>query len=413
MNRKLVDNLLWLLGSIGLAFMVWIIATLQSDPVQERTFTRVSIQIQHEQGLLVTEKSSEVASVTVRAPRSIIDQLAPDDVTVWATLDQRPQGRYLIDLQPRIARQQALADTSPRQISITLEEAREQFVPVETQITAAPPRGFEITASPIYSVNQVLVSGPANQVTQAVAVRAQVNLQDQRATLTTDARLIPINAEGQAVTGVRLDPEVIRLTIAIGPRAGFREVRVRPNIQVETLPDGYALTAIRAEPDIVLISGSPDQLETLPATISTEPIDLSGRTSDFRQEVTVDLPNDDLFIVGNQTITVSVGVAPLLSSRQFDRVPVQIIGLGEQFGATLTPNAVTVLLTGAQITLESLEADDLRVLLDLTNLTEGTYQIAPEVTINQGQTIVSTISVLPAELDVIITAPTQTPTPNG
>jgi YbbR domain-containing protein len=100
-----------------------------------------------------------------------------------------------------------------------------------------------------------------------------------------------------------------------------------------------------------------------------------------------------------------------MTTKQFNRLPVETIGLDPSLSAALTSVEVTVLLTGPRITLDSLVAEDVRVLLDLTGLEPGTYQIQPEVTVDQGQAVVSTITVVPAEINVIITGDEPTATP--
>jgi hypothetical protein len=52
---------------------------------------------------------------------------------------------------------------------------------------------------------------------------------------------------------------------------------------------------------------------------------------------------------------------------------------------------------------EALNPEDLRVVLDLNGLPEGNYQIEPDVSVSQGQPADANISVLPAEIDVVIT----------
>lgn len=413
-NRVVIDNLMWFAGSMLLAFLVWVIATLQSDPVRERVFNVIPIQIEPDRGLVITEQSRDSVAVVVRAPQSTLDQLNVDDIQVLASLAGLGEGSHRINLEPHISRR-ASADTSPRQISVTLEEAREQYVPIVADLVAQPPQGYEIADDGIsFNVNQTLIGGPVSKVVQVTAARAVLNLSSERAPVENDYRLVPVDVSGELVEGLTLDPATVRATIPIQPRSDVREVRVTPNILADTLPEGYALTEITYAPEIILVGSTPDRLANVPGTFFTAPIDLSGRTMDFEQDVAVQLPDNNLLLIGNQTIRVSVGITPLVASRQFDRVPVDMIGLSSGLDAVITPSEVTILIIGPQRMVETLAQEELQVVIDLNGLGEGSYQLEPQITFTQGQMTDASLSVLPSLLDVVITSlPVETETPAG
>lgn len=407
-SHLIVDNLMWLVGSIGLAFFVWIIATLQSDPIQEQPYSNIPVQIEHGDSLVITEQSRPTALVTVRAPRSTINQLSRDDIVVRADLSELGAGTHRVNLEAETSRR-ASVDTSPRFITVTLEEFAEQYKPVEPLIVDAPPEGFQQNGQPLFETNQVLVSGPVSQVDQVDAVQVVLNLGGQRESLEGSFRLTAVDLDDNVVNGVELDPQTINVIVPIQSRPDIREVRVTPNILAETLPEGYALTGYTPEPDVVLVTGAPAALNNLPGTLFTEPIDLTERTGSFEQTVAVQLPSDDVALVGGARINVSVVISPLLSSRQFDRVAVEIIGLGEGYTASLVPDEVTVLVSGPQLMVEDLERENVRVQVDLGGLIEGVYQIKPDVSLEQqtATLALTNLSVLPTEIDVVIAQSTE------
>jgi YbbR domain-containing protein len=409
-RRVVINNLMWFAGSVALAFFVWMIATLDSDPISERTFASIPIRVEYDPGLVITTQRTTAATVRVRAPESTLEQLGPDDIQVVANLSQLGPGEHVVNLEASVSRR-ARPDTAPRRIAITLEAAQEKLIPVEAVITDALPRGFEIQGgNPQLETSQVLVSGPQSLVEQVTAARVVLNLSQRRNPFTDELRLLPVNVDGETVEAVTIDPATIQVTVPVQARSDIRQVSITPNILANTLPDGYALTSIEYDPQVILISGPPEALESAPGTVFTGPIDLTDRTSSFQITATVQLPNDRLFVLGDQAVNVSVSIEPLLSSRQFDRVHVETLGLGEPYQAAVSPSEVTILLTGPQILLDTLEEEDVRAVIDLNGLTEGNYQLAPDVMMNGDKAVLTNISVLPAELDVIVSAPTPTPT---
>lgn len=416
-NRALVENLLWFVGSLALAFFVWVIAVSQSDPIMERRIGGVPVQIVPDEGLLVTNNPRNVVTVTVRGQRSVLDFLTGDDILVWADLSGLQTGSHVVELQHQVTsgRNARVVDISPRQLPITLELVAQRFVPVRALVTDEPPPGYQYEP-PAFDVpqNQVLVSGAQSKVDQVATAQMELNLSDQRNPLELDTSLTPVDVNGDIVTDVALEPQVVHVSVNIQRRNDVREVRVSPNILVDTLPGGYVLTSVSYDPQVVLIGGPPDQMGNIPDTVPTAPIDLTNHIEDFETSVSVELPDENLLLVGVQTITVSIGVEPRTANRQFDGVPVEVVGLADAHRAQVAPDEVTVLVTGPQPLLETLAPNDVQVNVDLDGLLAGNFQLEPQVTISRGDALTVSTSVLPAEIDVQIAPDSQeTPAPSG
>lgn len=415
-DHPIRDNLVWFGGSLLLAFLVWMIATFQSDPIREQRFPdRIAVRMNPDAGLLLTNPppANRFASVVIRAPESVLALLTSDEIEVWADLQTLGPGEHTVDLHYAISRQRAtVIDFSPSRIRITLEAAAQRQVPLRALIAGEPPAGYA-REEPIFDIalNQVLVSGAASRVNEVVAALVELDLRQQRNPLEIDARLSPVDAEGEIVPDVTLEPSAVRVTVPIRRRDDVREVSVQPNLK-GNLPEGYVLNALSYEPQALLISGTPTQLAALPDTLATEPIDLNDHTDSFAVDVPVVLPDDNLLLLSGPNITVSIEISPVMSSQQFDNVPIEVLGMGEDMSVRITPNQVSVLITGPQAQVSSLAQDDVRAVLDLNGLGPGNYALRPTVSISQGQLPAESISILPAEVDVeIIGAPPPEATP--
>lgn len=404
-NRSLVDNVLWFVGSMLLAFFVWMIANFQSDPIEQRRFADIPIRLMTSDQLLITAPAAanRRASVVIRAPSSILDLLTSEEIAILGNLDGLGVGEHVVELQVELARQQTVVtDISPRLLRVGLEEADSKQVPLRAVVVAEPPAGYSREA-PAFDVNlnQILVNGPATSVAQVVAAQIELDLSQQRNPLETDLRLTAVDANGNSVSDVTLEPPVVHTTVVIRRRDDVREISVRPNLQ-GTPPDGYVLNTISYEPQVVLVSGTPQQLGALPDTLSTQPIDLTERQNNFDVSVAVVLPDDNLLLLSDQNISVSIEIDPVTISRQFDNIPVEVLGLAANYRAEISPSSVSVLVSGPQADLDALQDKDVRVALDLNGLLPGNYTLAPGVSLGQGQITVESVSMLPAEVDVQI-----------
>lgn len=399
----LVENLIWFLGALGLATLVWMIAVSQSNPVQIEWFERrVTIRTIVDTGIIVTSQSETMAAVEIRAQQSVHSAIADDDIVIVADLRGLAPGNHVVRLGGEIARQATVTDTRPRQVTISIEIEESQLKPIEALISQEPPLDFR-RGDVEFSTPTVTVSGPLSLVQQVDAARVTLNLGEQRTIFDDDMRLVPVDVDGNVVSGVTLDPQVVGVRVAIEARDDVQPMRVVA-IPEGDLPTGYLLSSFDYEPQSVYVSGTPGLLSRIGETLFTEAIDLTGRTSDFEITVPIILPDAGLTMISRQDVTVRVGITAQTSTRQLDRVPVEIVGLNQQFSAQLAPAEVTVLVTGPQPLVEALTANSLSVLVDVSRIAnEGSIQLTPETNFRSGNIPNAIIQVLPPTIDVRIT----------
>mgnify|MGYP001176890127 CR=1 FL=1 len=413
-RQTVVNNLLWFLASLALATFIWISSSAQSDPIIERRYTQVPILVELDSGMLLIDQATRNAQVTIRSQQSIVNLLSREDIIVRADLRGLPAGTHTIELKTDVARR-AIADTQPRQITVTIETIQSKSVPVVAYITSTnePPTNFTRT-EPQFSLQNVTVSGASSLVGRVVSARAVLDLSVQRETYVGDIRLVPVDADGRTVNDVTLDPQTVQATVEIRRRDDLRELAIAPNLDTQTLTQGYVITSVSYDPQTVFVIGSPQDLATLPDTLRTELIDLSGYTSDFEVQVPLVLPEDiSLSILGNPLIRVFVNIDAQTTTRQFEDVSVDVIGVAEGLAYRILPDKVTALVTGGQSILDSMNADDIRIIVDMNGKTAGTYDITPQVASGRSDILAQDISILPATLTIVLSNGSEvTPHPN-
>ncbi|MBN1967307.1 MAG: hypothetical protein JW910_21825 [Anaerolineae bacterium] len=408
--RQLAENLFWLITSVILALFVWIAATIEQNPVESRTFPqRIPIEIVLDEGMLYTNNPITTAQLTLRTQAAVWDNLRAGDISVRADLSGLQPGTYTIDVEVEVASTQRVVveEWQPHQITVTIDQAAEMLVTVNPDIRSSPPTGFE-TADISFDPPEVVVSGPAAEVARVARADVRLFLADERNAFTRDVRPIIVDEAGRILSGLTIAPDTVSATVGIQPREDYAEVFVTPNIVGEPA-NGYVVFGITYHPQTVLVAGRPSELEQLPGTIRTAPIDLTNVTQSFTRTVALELPAG-VFLPVDQSVTVSVVIDTLTANRRFERLPVQVQGLSADYHATITPNEVTLLITGPQPILDTLTAAEITVVADLTGLPPGTYQVPLQPVINREGLSTAVISVLPDALDVQISIGTPTPT---
>ncbi|MFW5708603.1 MAG: YbbR-like domain-containing protein [Chloroflexota bacterium] len=415
LRQVIIRNLVWFAVSAFLAFLVWVIATTQADPISEERFrARIPIALEYdEQQVEVVDQSNASVWVTVRAQRSVQDALLAEDITVRADLTGLGPGTYTVELETELTRR-GIVDTQPRQITVTLEAIRRQQVPVVVEIPEVldlPPNFTR--EEPVLSETQVTVSGIASLVEQVVAAQVTLDLSEQRDALQSEVRLTPIDADGESVNGVTVEPALVEVTIDIRRREDLREVSVSPNIDASTLPEGYTLS-FSYSPQTVFLVGSRDELSDTPNPLVTERIDLTDRIEDFQVTVPIVFPDgEEIPILGEKNITVFFEIEPQITTRQFENIPVEIVGLtNPDYVADAALDSVVVLVTGPESAVRDLTSDEINVVIDLNGREPGTYEITPQVNLVRAGIDTSGVSINPATITVSITdvtAPEATP----
>jgi len=190
---------------------------------------------------------------------------------------------------------------------------------------------------------------------------------------------------------------------AIRQAGGYREVAVK----VETIGQpatGFRVTSISVNPPIVtLFSTEPEIIARLPGFVSTVPLDLTNIEEDLETRLALALPQGVIVIGEEQNVEVVIGIAPIETSILLN-LPVETIGLANDYEAKLSPQTVSVILSGPLSTLQSLRAGDVRFFVDLSGLVSGTHLLEPQAEILPDN--VQLLAITPSSIEVTITRST-------
>lgn len=411
--RRFGRNLGTLLLAFVLAMVVWISAVMASDPNQELDLSRaVTLEIVgQDPGLLLMGNTQSEVQLRLNAPRSIWSQLNANtkSIRAWVDLTGLAAGNYTVPVhvQQVNIRPVQIVRYDPEEIQVKLENLVSQNFPVSLLVTGQPPQEYDV-GNPSIDHDQVTVSGPESITSRVQQVRASLDISRESETIQTTLTLQPVDAAGSLVTGVSLNPRTVSVTQPIHLRGGYLNVIVKVITQGQ-VAQGYKLTNINVNPpNLVVFSPDPQEVNKLPGYVNTQPLDLTDAKDYIEKYLDLDLP-ENISIVGDPKVLVQVSIAPLEDNVKVS-LPVDISGLTPGLMARAAPDTVDVILTGPVPILRDLIPSNLRLKVDLTGLTLGTYTLEPTVELLPPD--VEVVSILSPNIEVTITfAPTETPTP--
>ncbi len=411
--RWLASNFRTFFLALVLAVAVWVSAVTAADPNEIRSPISVPLEIVgRDTSLVVTSEIPATVEVTLRAPRSVWEQLTTQENPVRAILDlsNLSAGEHQVDIRIQIAvRPTQIVLSNPSAVSVTLERLASLTLPIDLSLRGEPAIGYQAGETTM-DATTVVISGPESLIEKVVRARAIVNFSGAREGIDQAVPIQILNAQNSVINGLAVNPETVHVTIPVSQQGGFRDVAVKVVVSGQVAA-GYRLENISVFPPVITVYASdPELVNSLPGVVETQPLDLKDAKEDIATRLALNLP-PNITIVGAQTVEVQVGISPIQTSITLSNQPINVIGLPEGLAATVAPQTVDVIISGPLPLLEALTPQDIIVSVDVTELGAGTYQLTPKIEVLVENIVVE--SILPGTIEVTLAIGTPTPTPTS
>ncbi|MFZ5820136.1 MAG: YbbR-like domain-containing protein [Chloroflexota bacterium] len=413
MIRWLGANLRTFLWAFLMAAAVWVAAVTAADPDEVQEYPNpipVDI-IGQDPGLVITGEFPKQTSLTLRAPRSVWEQLTNEENEIRAILDLSglSAGQHTLDIQVQVpVRPVRIVSVTPETATVTLEPLASRAMSLDLTLSGEPAIGYQAGKASL-EPQEIIISGPQSLVEQVARARVSVDIAGIREGIDQSAAVQALDQNNQVVTGLGLNPAEALVQLPISQQGGYRDLAVKVLVRGQ-VASGYRLTNISVFPPVVTVySEDPALVNALPGVLETQPLELEDAREDLSTRLAIDLP-EGLSLVGEQTVLVQVSVAPIQSSLTLSNKEIEVTGLPAGRDIHIAPASVDVILSGPLPLLDTLSPQDVRVLIDVTGLADGTYQLEPKVEILVADVAVETM--LPGTVEVVLArSGTTTPTP--
>ena len=387
MSQEIRQNLGLLSLSVLLAFFFWAIAVEVEDPTIQRTYTNaITVTHRHLPDDKIAYGEEVRVQVTLRTPQSVWESLRQEEIEAYVDLSDVATGTVSLSIQVEVDRSPLeVVSVSPKEIQLNVEQIAEKDVPVVVIQEGEPALGYEAQDS-MAAPEFIHVRGPASFVRQAVRAEVAVDVEGQLSDVTEDIRPVIVDENGDPIPQLEIAPRTVTVNIPIQEPGYFRKLPVNINLRGELAP-GYRLSNLEVRPEIVTIFGNTYAVQNAPSYLQTQPISLTQITESLTTTLDLQMP-EGLFVVDpNSTqVTVTIMIEPIEGSITLELTP-QIEGLSRNLTATVEIDSIVVLLSGPLATMETIEKEDVRLTIDVTNLTPGEYAIRPTVNVTETVTV--------------------------
>jgi YbbR domain-containing protein len=412
--------LAWLrdnLGTLGLALILaltaWVAAVSQEDPIVEQTFSDpIEIEYQGLQdGLTIVGDVPQSGQITLRAPTSVWRVLSNDDLRLLIDLSDVEAGNHPVQVKPILnTRATQITSLEPSVVQLEIEPLATKMIDIEVVVEGDPAADYR-AEEPAADIEQTTIVGPASAVDRVTNASVMIDLTNRQQSIDQSFSLIAIDESDNLVSGIVLEHESIHITLEITRIENIRRLVVIPKVsgQEQLEEQGYyRVTRISViPPEVAIFSDDAQALEALPGFIETVPIIIDNRTTSVDQRIPLDIP-EGFSLIGEQNVRVEVSIEPITTTVSLTR-PVEIQSVRLGLYSYVSPEEVDLILSGPAIILDDLQPEQIRVIIDVLNHDQGTYQLEPEVIVLPDEVTWEPPS--PALIEVTLTyTPRPTPT---
>ena len=321
--KRLTANWGLKLASLIFAVIVWFLVTNINDPITSVRYTNIPVTIKN--GNLITDKgqvytvldgSDTISSVTIYAPRGVIDSLSPNNIVATADIQNLSSlntvridvttNKYVDKIENYVL--------SSDVVKLNVERKASKSLALSASTSGTVSDGYVI-GDVTTEQNMVRISGPESFVNSVAKASVDVDVTGFTSNIGTDADIVLYDYEGNpldiAQSGVTMNIRTVRVNIQI------LETKYVPiNYVIKGEPaSGYALTGqIDSTPEEVLIAGRSSVISSInELTVTSDDLDVSGMTGNLTRSVDLSesLPSGVVFgdsdFNGTASVVVYVG----------------------------------------------------------------------------------------------------------
>ena len=173
-------------------------------------------------------------------------------------------------------------------------------------------------------------------------------------------------------------------------------------VLIGSVIEGYQVEKTSSTPRNVTLSGPEGYLNEL-SHISTKPVSLDNKNSDFTEEVELEVPDIANAMFSEKKVHVSINVGFEKINRLYENVLIEV--KGTNLVANPIPNRVNVILQSDINTLDAIKPEDLKAFVQAQDLSVGEHRLEVQVQIPPGTTLVESERGVPETIMVNLYKP--------
>lgn len=377
-KQKVIVQLVCVLLSFGL----WIYVTNIENPIKSYELNKVPVEIKNSDnlkssGLTLSPNQNFYVNLKIEGSSQDLFSIDKEDFKISVDLNElvlkKGENKVMVRIE-EAPQDIKIKNSTGLIITINTEEYKTKEVPVKSKINVISKSGYYV-ATPIFSPEIVLVSGPESLVDRVTSVVAEAEESNAVKTIIKNYIVIPVDNNYKEVTGVQLSQKWVEATIEINEG---KTVPIKINV-IGTIQNDLKLKSISSDTTEIGITGPKSILDSI-SEIGTENIDISQIKDNTSMEVKLKIPDGILIHNGQNNINVNI----LVEKKKTKEFTINYSIIGQQEGISIVPdkNNITIEVIGFEDDINNLTEANFSAQLDVSQYTkEGEYTKAPTVSL--------------------------------
>ncbi|MBO6108460.1 MAG: hypothetical protein J6P16_03540 [Eubacterium sp.] len=401
LKKVFTNNIGWKILAVLAACIFWIIAVNIIDPVTKRTFEDIPVEVLNESAITSSDqvyeiKSGDRVNVTITSKRSLVERLHAADFTATADLAEMSSVNA-VRIQVKLDRNTDVdyeLDWNNAVMKLKLEARVTSKFKVQVISEGELGEGY-VLGDVIAKPNIIEVSGGESKMKKIDHVSATVQLNGETEEFVTKAQPMAYDSSGDLVDATKLTFSEKEVRLSVGVR---RTMAVPIEITTVGVPaDGYHLVQTDRQPESVTVSAYDSSKLTSDLKIKLE-IDIDGATADVEKEVDISSYLGDDYVIEDENKVVSIRCEISRSGERnlyITYADLEVNGVKDKYSLSFLDQEArySIELSGSNEKLTNIEVKDLGAYIDVTNLDEGTHNVAVMFDPPDGVRIMNSVSV--------------------
>lgn len=379
-------KVLYLLFSVAVACGLWLYVITVVSPESKETFRDIPVVLQnekalHSKGMMVT--SAEIPTVTLElvGNRSDLRKLNSSNITLVADLSKiyRTGEQYLYyDVIFPADVPVSIENQEPAGIRVTVSERDTKEVPVVVEYSGKVPEGFLVDKeNQTLDFEKVTVTGPASVVEKIHQAKILVDLEGQRDTISQSYAYTLCDEQGNAVDAERIVTDVTEVMLTLNIQY-VKQIMLQLNV----IPGGGATletSKVTLSHTSIQVAGTEQLLQELEDTIVIGDLRLGELHTATSRVFPFKLP-EGVTNLSMEKNEVSVSVEfPGLKTKTLRVTNIQTRNVPAGMAVDVLATELTVNIRGPEDQIVKLTAEDVTIVVDLSNAEAGTTASYPAV----------------------------------
>jgi len=261
-HRTPVQSWLAVLGSLAMAFCIWLFVMGTDNPGYEGEFEDVPVRIENLSSLSLLSGDDLAVDLKVQGRRSVIASTDPSDIDVSVTVTSgtRP-GRHSYDLNIQLPGGLTLVESSLTKVMLYLDNPTSTSVPIRVRLTDyILPDSYEIATEDqiTTSLQSVSVTGPESLLQTISHAQVTLSLGQVTRSVTCIGALALIDNTGSVVSSsyVRMAQSEVSVTIPV-----YKYRTITPTILYEYGYFNESNVRITCTPATITVKGEADAVD--------------------------------------------------------------------------------------------------------------------------------------------------------